>query len=113
MINVTSYSVRTRSDNSTFIVLELTGGLEMAQTRNGGWKAVVRRCTVPSNLDEQTAKLVIGTQMPGSIVRVQSDPYEFTDGQTGEVMTLSHRWAFQPESAVSPVTTPETEEVFV
>jgi hypothetical protein len=110
MVTVTNYHVRQRKNGTNFITLTLTGGLEMVQSQSSGtWKAMVRKCQIPSNLDEPTAKMVIGTQMPGNIVRVQSDPYDYADGQTGEVITLSHTWAYQPEGA-AVIVAPQMEE---
>ena len=34
--------------------------------------------------------------MPGDIVRIQSDPYEYTIKATGEVVTLQHTFGYQP-----------------
>ncbi|RYZ28643.1 MAG: hypothetical protein EOP49_41295 [Sphingobacteriales bacterium] len=106
--------MRQRKNGETFIVLTLTGGLEMVQSPSSGtWKAMVRKCQIPSNLDEPTAKIVIGTQMPGSIVRVQSDPYEYTDKQTGETITLSHTYSYQPEGSTTLIAAPQMEEALV
>ena len=55
--------------------------------------------TLPS-FDETIAKGLIGTQMKGDVVRVQVEPYEFIDKRTGEVMTLQHSYAYQPEGSV-------------
>ena len=104
MITITGYKQRQRKDGTNFIVLELSGGVELVQsTTTGQFRAVIRRTTIPASFDEQTAKSVIGTQMPGSIVRVQSEPYEFTDGRTAEVITLSHTYAYQPEGSSVPM----------
>jgi hypothetical protein len=113
MVTVTSYSIRTRKDGTNFIVLTISGGLEMVQSQSSGqWRAVVRKTTIPASFDEETAKMVIGTKMPGNIVRVQSEPYEFTDGRTGEVITLSHTYAYQPEGAAI-IAAPQMEEALM
>lgn len=113
MVTVTGYATRQRKDGTSFIALTISGGLEMVQSQaTGHWRAVVRKTTIPASFDEQTAKAVIGTQMPGSIVRVQSDPYAYTDKQTGETITLSHTYSFQPEGATT-VATPQMEEALV
>jgi hypothetical protein len=111
MVTVNNFNVRQRKDGETFIVLTLTGGLELVQSQtNGLFRAVVRKCQIPANFDEATAKMVVGTQLPGQIVRVQADPWTFTDQKSGEVITLSHRWSYLPEGATVPVATPEMEE---
>lgn len=35
--------------------------------------------------------------MPGSIVRKQCDPYEYTLPETGEIIKLAHQWDYQPD----------------
>ena len=101
MVTITNYSERTRKDGTTFIALELTGGVELVQSNNTGkFYATVRKTSIPSTFDETIAKGLIGSQMKGDVVRVQVDPYEFTDKRTGEILTLQHSFAYQPEGSV-------------
>jgi len=100
MVTVSSYSVRTRKDGTTFIALELSGGVELVQSNNSGkFYATVRKTSIPSTFNETIAKGLIGSQMPGSIVRVQVDPYQFINQRTGEVLTLQHSFSYQPEGS--------------
>ena len=49
MITVTGYSERTRKDGTTFIALELSGGVELVQSNNTGkFYATVRKTSIPS-----------------------------------------------------------------
>ncbi len=101
MVTVSSYAVRTRKDGTTFIALELTGGIELVLSNNSGkFYATVRKTSIPSTFNETIAKGLIGSQMPGSIVRVQVDPYQFVNQRTGEVLTLQHSFSYQPEGSV-------------
>jgi hypothetical protein len=71
MVTVSSYVPRTRKDGTTFIALEISGGLELVQSGNTGkFYATLRKTSIPCTFDETLAKTLIGTQMPGSIVRV-------------------------------------------
>ena len=100
MVTITNYSERTRKDGTTFIALELTGGVELVQSNNTGkFYATVRKTSIPSTFDETIAKGLVGSQMPGSIVRVQVDPYQFVNQRTGEVLTLQHSFSYQPEGS--------------
>lgn len=104
MITVVSFNRRKRKDGETFLTLTITGGLELVQSQStGNWRGVVRKCEIPCSFDETIAQTIVGTQLPGTIVRVQSDPYVLTDKNTGEAITLSHRWRYQPEGASVPV----------
>ncbi len=102
MITVTNYSERIRKDGTTFITLELSGGVELVQSNNTGkFYATVRKTSIPSTFDETIAKGLIGTTMKGDIVRVKVDPYDFVDKRTGEVITLQHSYAYQPEGSIA------------
>ena len=66
----------------------------MVQSQDTGkFYTTRRRCSIPSTFEEHVAQSIIGTQIEGEIVRVQSDPYYFTNPKTGEVMSLAYSWA--------------------
>lgn len=98
MVTVTNYAVRKTKDEKTFITLELSGKVELVQSQDTGkFYATRRRCSIPSTFDVNVAQSIIGTQIEGEIVRVESDPYDFVNPNTGEVMSLAYSWAYQPE----------------
>ena len=98
MVTVVDYAKRQRKDGSEFFVLILQGGLSLVQSRNtGNYYATVKRCSIPSTFDEETAKVMVGEQVPGSIQRQSCEEYEFVAQNTGEVVTLDYRWAYVPE----------------
>lgn len=104
MVTVTNYAIRKTNDDRTFVALELTGGVELVQSQNtGNFYATVRKCSIPSTFDENIAKMMIGQQIEGDIVRVASDPYDFVNKQTGEVMTLQHSFAYRPKGAIEVI----------
>ena len=101
MVQVTGFHEVEKKDGSTFISLELTGGIEMVQSHNtGNFYATVRRCRIPSTFDANLAKQMIGQQLEGEVVRVTVEPYDYENKTTGEVMTLQHSYAYRPKGAV-------------
>jgi len=112
MVTVSSFNVRERKDGTSFITLELTGGLEIVTSQNTGRNyATVRKCSMPSTFSEEIAKTLIGTQLPGEIVREICDPYEYTNKQTGEVMTLAYSYAYRPSAQAASVGHTRIQEV--
>lgn len=104
MVQVTGYAIRKRNDGTTFISLEISGGLELVQSQETGkFYATIRKCSIPTTFDEETSKNLIGSKLEGKIVRVQCVPYEYTNKRTGEVMLLGYSYAYQPESSEAPV----------
>lgn len=101
MVTVTGYNIRQKKDGTTFVSLEITGGLELIQSQTtGGFYATIRKCNIPSTLTEEVAKLMIGSQMEGDIVRTQVEPYQYVNPRTGELMTLTHSYAYRPKGSV-------------
>src|ERR1017187_9833556 len=83
------------SDGKEFIALDLQGDVEMVQSmETGNFYATVRKASIPSTFNEETAKGLIGTKLPGKIVRVESEPYDFTIPGTTEVIQLQHRYVY-------------------
>jgi hypothetical protein len=104
MVQVTNYAVRTRKDGTTFIALELTGNVELVQSINTGkFYATVRKCSMPSTFDEQTAKMLVGSSIEGTVTRVSSEPYDYTVKSTGEVIQLSHTYEYRPVDTSSAI----------
>jgi hypothetical protein len=101
MVTVTNFVPRTRKDGTTFIALEISGGLEIIQSSNTGkFYASVKKTTIPSTFDENIAKSLIGSQIPGNVVRVQVEQYDYVNKRTGEIMKLQHSYSYQPEGSM-------------
>ena len=101
MVTVTGFVERQRKDRSQFIALEISGGLEIQQSQtSGSFYATVKKCTIPSTFSAEIAKSLIGTQIPGNIVRVEVDGYDYINIRTGEVMKLHHSYAYRPEGSM-------------
>jgi hypothetical protein len=104
MVTVNDFAIRQNADGEDFVVLILQGGLEMVRSQEtGNYYATIRKCSVSSTFDEETAKLMVGQQLPGTIAKVECEPYEYVVEETGEQLLLSHTWQYQPEP--TPVVT--------
>ena len=104
MVTVSNVLQR-EGENGPFALLELQGGLELVQSsQTGRFYATVRKCTIPCTMGFEEAKAFVGKGIPGTIQRVECEPYKFTDPKTGEVLEMAHRWEFVPEmNALAPV----------
>ena len=59
--------------------------------------ATAKQASVTSTFDEATCQSMVGTKLTGKIVRIACDPFEFVIKETGEIKTLNHRWAYNPD----------------
>lgn len=97
MVTIINYKKREKEDGTTFFVLEVQGGIEMvmSQTTNQFY-ATSKKASITSTFDELTCQALVGTQMQGSIIKQDCEPYEYTVKDTGEVIILHHRFVYSP-----------------
>ena len=99
MVRIIDVLKRQNSAGEDFFLLVLRGGLQIVKSEESGrYYATMKQATMSTTFDENTCKNLIGEEIPGSIVKVEVDPYEYALPETGEVITLSHRWEYVKES---------------
>lgn len=71
MVTVIDYAIRQRREGDEFITLFLQGGLSLVQSKEtGNFYVTVKQYSIPSTFDEETAKLMMGEQVPGSVQKM-------------------------------------------
>ncbi|MCF2501694.1 hypothetical protein [Dyadobacter chenhuakuii] len=98
MLTVTSYANRTSTlDGKQFFSLELTSDdPEIVLSANGRYYITTKKCYMSATFPEAVCKGMLGKQLPGTISKVECEPYEFVIPDTGEVITRNHRYEFLP-----------------
>ena len=100
MVKISAFETRKNAAGETFIALILQGDLVMVQSsETGRFYATAKKTSITSTFSEEEAKALLGREIPGRIAKVQCEAYEYTIEQTGEVITLSHRWEYLPDEA--------------
>ena len=103
MVRIIGYKERQKEDGSSFFVLELQGGIEMVLSKvTGNFYATAKRAFIPSTFNEQTCTALIGTEMSGRIIKEECEPFDYVVKETGEEITMTHRWVYVTEDAVKP-----------
>lgn len=99
MVTIIGYALRTNQESKEFFALILNGGIELAKSKETErFYATSKKASIPSTFDEETCKSLIGQSLPGSIKKVECDPYELTLKETGKIITLNYRWEYQSEA---------------
>jgi hypothetical protein len=99
MVTVVGIALRKTQEGREFYALVLQGGLSLIQSKQtGNYYATVKRTSIPSTFDEATAKMMIGEKVPGSVQKKACEPYEWTNKETGEIITMDYRWVYVPEN---------------
>ena len=98
MVKVIEVKQSQNIEGKPFVSLKIQGGVEAVQSQQTGkMYLTVRTCYIPTTFDTATAESLIGSEMPGTVKKVESEPYEYTVKDTGEVVMLSHRYEYVPE----------------
>ncbi len=102
MVTVIDALERANSQNEKFTALILSGGLELVKSeKSGRFYATVRKASIPSTLDFEHAKSLIGSKIPGTIKRVPCEPYSYVT-ESGEEILLEFTYEYvEDESNVA------------
>ncbi|AKH96249.1 hypothetical protein [Elizabethkingia anophelis] len=100
MVTITNYKTRKKEDGTKFYVLELQSGIELIQSKTTGhYYATTKKCYIPATFDESVCKSLRGTEMSGSIQKVECEPYDYTIQDTGELVILNYRYEYKSDEA--------------
>ena len=101
MVRIIGYKERNKDDGSSFFVLELQGGIEMVKSKEtGNFYATAKKAFIPSTFDEATCSALVGSEMDGKIVKEACEEFTYTIKETGEEVTLQHRWVYSSDEVV-------------
>ena len=98
MVKIIDFVKRTNKEGIAFNSLILQSGIELVKSRETGrYYATAKRTSITSTFDDAMCQSLIGTQIPGSVQRVDTQLYDFTVPGTREVLKLTHRWVYLKE----------------
>ena len=104
MVTIANATERTRkSDGSIFVSLDLIGEPTVTISSNGVPSLTAPRASLPSNLSLAVCQSLIGQKLPGSIERVECEPYQYIK-ENGDVMTCTHKFQYSPEETSAVMT---------
>lgn len=99
MVRIIGYKQRQKEDGELFYALELQGGVELIKSKTtGNFYATAKKASLPSTFEKETCEALIGTDLPGNIIKEECEPYDYTIKETGEEITLFHRWVYVSEN---------------
>ena len=100
MVKIVDYKLSENQDGKEFVSLKIQGGIEAIQSQQTGrFYLTAKTCFIPSTFDLRAAEALVGSEMPGKVSRVAAESYQYTVKETGEVLTLSHRYEYRPDDA--------------
>ena len=96
MVQVLEVVERTSSTGNTFRVVIVGSDAQVVFSKDGNPRVDAVKSGIPSNLPIEALQALIGSKLPGKIVKQECEPYTFT-GSDGEDVTLDYRWQYVAE----------------
>ncbi len=98
MVRIVDYKAYQNEEGEDFFVLVVQGGITVVKSKETGRTYLTKQTAkVSCTFDEDTCKDLIGTDIPGRIIKMEVEPYEYTNEETGELITLTHRYQLVTE----------------
>ena len=98
MVRIVDFKTYERNDGSEFCALVVQGGIEAVKSKETGRTYLTaRKVNVSCTFDEKTCESLVDSEFPGSIQKVEVEPYEYAIPNTGELITLTHSYQYVSE----------------
>lgn len=98
MVTIVDYKEYQKEDGTDFCALVVQGGMEAVKSKETGRTYfTARTAQVACTFNAKLCATLIGNQVEGIIRKVEVEPYEYNNPDTGEIMTLGHRYEFISE----------------
>jgi len=102
MVRIIEFKTVTPEEGKAFNMLVVQGGVEpLVSNKTGKIYLTMRKANVYTTFDVNTCKLLLGSELPGKVEKVECEPYEYTVKETGEILTLKHNWQYIDEDLMN------------
>lgn len=97
-VTVTGYQKKKNSEGGSFYVLQIEGGVNISKSETtGNYFASTMKTNIVASMDETSCKALIGSQLPGTIIKKEVMPYSYTVPSTGEEIMLNYKYEYVAE----------------
>jgi hypothetical protein len=98
MVKIVGFKTFERKDGSEFCALIVRGGIEAVKSKETGKTYfTARSVNVGCTFDEEMCESLTGSDLPGSIQKVEVEAYEYVIEETGEMIMLTHSYQYVSE----------------
>ncbi len=117
MVTIVGFKQCESKDGKQFLALEIQGELKLVQSETTGkFYLTANKTSISTSFPLQVCQTLLGKQLPGNVDKVECEPYEYVNKETGEVLTLFHNYVYSPEEKAIqsyPVQSSYTQQPFI
>jgi len=98
MVTIVGFEKRKNKKEEEFNVLILQGDVETVISKETGRPYLTaRKTSIPCTFDEEMAKSLVGEKLPGEILKMDCEEYEFTLPGTNKTINLAYTYVYNPK----------------
>lgn len=98
MVTVISFKEASNEAGKKFFTLVVQGEVEMVKSqKTGNYYATAKKASITSTFNEAVCRKLVGKQLPGKIVKMQSEVYDYEIPETGEKIKLDFKYRYEAE----------------
>ncbi len=98
MVTIVGFKQCESKDGKQFVALEIQGELRLVQSETTGkFYLTANKTSISTSFPLQVCQTLLGKQLPGNVDKVECEPYEYVNKETGEVLTFFHTYVYSPE----------------
>lgn len=100
MVTIIDFKKRKNAEGKEFAVLILQGEIETVRSPKTNRPYITaKKTSIPNTLDEMFARNLIGKELPGTIEKIECEPYEFVNPDSGEKVKLDFTYQYNENPA--------------
>lgn len=98
MVTIVDFMKRESAEGKEYGVLVLQGEIQTVRSQKTNRPYITaRKTSVPTTLNEEFAKNLVGQTLPGRIEKQDCEEYTFVNPETGQKMKLSHTYVYNDD----------------
>ena len=98
MVTIVNCKQVETAEGKVFTSLEIQGDVRLVQSNvTDKYYLAANRTRISSALPLDFCRTLIGQKLQGTVEKVECQPYEYVNKETGETMTLYHTFVYSPE----------------
>ncbi len=85
-------------EGRNLVFIEVQGDLKMVQSQESGqFYMTANKTSILSSFPLEVCKTLVGQKLPGNVERVECEPYQYTNKETGETSVSKYRCIYVQE----------------
>jgi len=96
MVKIISVTEHKNQSGDYFRVVNVVNEVQLVKSKEGNFRFDSAKAGIPSALPLEVLEELIGTTLPGTIIKKPCEPFTFISRE-GEEITLDYRWVYSEE----------------